>query len=190
MKSASVVIPAAVTAAVLAAGAGVLVENNARHAQADDLRTAVTALVPDATVDRTDIHGFPQVLDRAGHRISTAYVDLTADGQSVQWIVQDYSTDTRQLGLLDMIVPVSVPGTVPTPVRDADGAFSRRGTVDGATVTYDARLDGTDLVVTADGDEISRRPLPGADTGRVELDGPFVSDDGLRVALTARNLTV
>lgn len=183
-----ILLPVLLTVGVVAAGAGVITENNAKNDQLDDLRSVVTALAPDAIVDSTDLRGFPQTVRRANHEIPTAYVNLTADGQQMQWIVQDLHTDTRRLGLLDVLVTVDLPGAQPTPVTDDSGAYTDRGTVDGTTVAYGAHLDGPDLIVTADGAEISRTPAPV--DGGLRVDKAFVSDAGLRVQLTARNLTV
>lgn len=185
MKTSHIV---AMSASVLLVGgltaAGATAEINAQHDRENIVRTIVAAVAPDASTSDINIHGRPLFPSDEG-TVSTAYVDVTADDLTTQWIIQDYRDDV--IGLLDIYVPVDLPGQ-PTPLPAADGSYSNRGTVDNVEITYDATLTDGILTVTADGTPVATVDTP--EIGSVDTVHPYVNEDGLSVNLQARNLTV
>ncbi|HIW92582.1 MAG TPA: hypothetical protein H9870_13095 [Candidatus Corynebacterium avicola] len=170
----------------IAAG-GVVAELNAQSNIQDTVEDVVASVSPDATTSKIDVRGRPLFLSDQDS-VSTAYVDVTENGQDAQWIVQDYKEGV--VGLLDVFVPVTVEGdsAQPSPVRNPDGSFTDRGTVNGTEVTYGASLTDGVLTVTADGSPVSSINLPGVESA--EKVSPYVSEEGLIVNLQARNLAV
>lgn len=171
------------------AAAGISAELSAQHDREGTVRDIVAAVAPGSDTAGIDVHGRPLFLSDKG-TVSTAYVNVTADEKNSQWIIQDYRD--KVIGLLDIIVPVTLPGgpaAQPAPVPDTtDGSFTDRGRFNGAEVVYAATLDGGVLTVTADGVPVATVDLPGVTTA--DTLHTYVGEGGVSVNLQTRHLTV
>jgi hypothetical protein len=167
-------------------------EMNAQNNQEDTLRSAISALAPEASVDSTDVRGRPYVMYSHNDELPTGYADIRLAGQQMKWLLQDYHPKTGQLTRLDVFVPVDVPGGRPTPLPAPDGSFTDRGTVNGVPAQFTATLAAGSLIVTSASDNGARQTvatlsMPAATDG-AEVESAFVSKNGLEVNLVARNL--
>lgn len=125
------------------------------------VRTAVEAVAPGATVTRVEPHGRPFVAALLDGEISSAYADVTTPTGTTTLILQRLHRDT---GRIDTVLwfPVLADPTDLTPVRNAAGAYSPRG-----TTRLDGHLVEVTYTATAKVGTLTVRPATVSSDGRI-----------------------
>lgn len=174
--------------AVLIGGVAVL-EASAHNELTQELTTRVEKSVPDSHVVGMNVRGRPYLVSRNQHRISTAYVDVEPGGEAArtQLLVQELNLDTDQTHRIRVFVTFDRPEGM-EPVRNADGSFSRKGSLNGKEISFSSTSDGTSVTVTGEGlGTVGTASLPKL-KGLELTDTPYVTDDGILVSLAVTNV--
>lgn len=184
-----IIVPAIVFAVVIVAlaTAALMWDHQASGARQESARNAMSTFRADDSVKGLDVHGEPHLVYQAMDMKSTVYVDVKpSNGALKDTAIINGVTDNGFDDVEEMVTMPYPQGTV-SPVRNDDGSYTDRATVDGAEQTYTVGSSTLNpgqplLVKDQSGTVVAETTL---DLKKpVRIDGVSTADDGLMVGMT------
>lgn len=174
---------------VLALVGGLFAGEHKAHDDLDDqLRTAISQVVPTDQIRGTDVRGQPYVMSAYRNEISTGYVETAAPegAERERLLVQQLDLTTDRARKIETILDVAYPAA-DAPLAPYATEVSPTLSGNGRTITYSAKLTGNRLTIRAAGGTdpapMTLALFPGSKVTSVQA-----TKEGLAVNVIARDV--